>query len=73
MRGVTNFAEANAELTAVLATGERQPLDIDAYVTVARNEIPWHDILPSRICSGLPAGTVIETVVEGVESATTCG
>ena len=60
------------ELTAVAKGGVRRPLSIDAYVTVARREIPWLEILPSRICSYLPTGTVIEVASDEMKGSTEC-
>lgn len=60
------------EIWAVLPGGERHRIDLQAYVTVPREEIPWHEILPAELCPGLPWGTVIEASAGGPWRGTLC-
>jgi len=43
--------------------GDRRRIDLDAYVTIPREEIPWHTIIPEHICTGLRPGTTVEASI----------
>lgn len=57
------------EIHVVLPGGERRAIDLDSYVTVPREEIPWHEVLPPYLCVGMPPGTIVEST-RGAERST---